>query len=269
VSRQLVRSLDRRRLRRLLGGARTRHTRCYLVVLPGCAKAALYVAERLAAASLEPVFVLNACGRSEALWLEQHATGRLSIRLTTAPGAPAKHGTVLTLLLESDQEPFAVVDHDCAIFESAVLADLELSEREFLLALDHPHFYTVNRRTGMRFPRTHFLLLNAPLLRALMSKYRVSAEKCRRPPGRAAARLRDLDLGPHNYPREYLDFYDTLLVLMSLALADGFGIRWRPAELTQIVHLPHLGLGHDRRARQHALRRSSEPGSSSGNRSQE
>jgi hypothetical protein len=214
----------------------------FVIVLPGGGEMAVRAAASLGSGA-RPHLLLNGVDAAEAAALEQALPEVARFHLTAVSGAPLKHGTVLTLLLRAVPEPFGILDHDCLVLDDGLLRGLHLASDEFLAAPEHPHFFNTNPATGLRFPRTHFLYLNAPLLRRLMREHRITAEKTVRPPRRLATRLAAMGLGTHNYPRHYLRHFDTLLLLMSVAMSEGYRVRWLPAAVDRIVHLGHLAAG--------------------------
>jgi hypothetical protein len=230
------------RLARLTAGREGRdRVPFFVIILPGGGEMAARAAASLGPGA-RPHLLLNGVGAAEAAALEEALPEVPRLRLTVLPGAPLKHGTVLTLLLRALEEHFGVLDHDCLVLDDNLLRGLRLDREEFLAAPDHPHFFNVNPATGLRFPRTHFLYLNAPLLRRMMEEHRITAEKRVRPPRRLKSRLAAMGIGTHNYPRHYLSHFDTLLLLMSLAMSEGYRVRWIPAAADRIVHLGHLAV---------------------------
>ncbi len=209
-----------------------------MIVVPGIEELARRNAADLATRCRLTV-VLNGYGSSGADRIAPTFLAESVIRLRTLPRFPVKHGTALTGLLHRASDDFAILDPDCRISDSRLLERPEFNAVEFLAAPDHPHFFNTNPTTGERFPRTHFLIINHGLIRRTMSAHRITAEKYRRSPARLAAQLARLGYGSNNFPRVYLQHFDTLLLVISMALADGLRVRWLPVGTDQIRHLKH------------------------------
>lgn len=156
--------------------------------------------------------------------------------LDVLPGSFWAHGTVLTLLTRSVREPFGILDPDCFVFDGGLFADLRCGERELALGVAAPGFSTWNEPARLRLPRTHWLFLNAPLLRDLMARHRIGCEKVTRTPRRLRALLASVGLGDHNFPPARLRFYDTLQLLLATGLAEGCAVRYLPVAGGGIVH---------------------------------
>ncbi len=183
--------------------------------------------------------VMNGFSGSRARRLAAKANVDASIRLRTLPGFPVKHGTAITLLLDHAEEDFVLLDADCFVRDPKVLELPGFEPDEYLAAPDHAHFFNVNRVTGERFPRTHFLMFNVKLVREVMERHRITAEKYVRAPRRLARALATMDYGNHNFPRSHLRHFDTLLLLMAMARYDGLRPHWITAGASQIMHWKH------------------------------
>jgi hypothetical protein len=159
------------------------------------------------------------------------------------------HGTVLNLLVRGVAAPFGVLDHDCYVFDETLLAGLACGERELALGIDLPGFVTWNERAGLRLPRTHWLFLNAPLLRSVMAHHAVDCEKATRTPRPLAPLLAAVGLGDHNFPPPHLPFYDTLQLLLAVGIAEGATVRYLSTGPEGIAHLGGATRQQLRRAR--------------------
>ncbi|MGH9464452.1 MAG: hypothetical protein ACRD0X_02315 [Thermoanaerobaculia bacterium] len=184
-----------------------------------------------------PVCVVgNGAGRDERARFSRAFPEIPRCELPTLPGALWSHGSALNLLLREVTAPFGIVDHDCYVFGDELLAGLGCGERELTLAVDLPGFFTWNERAGLRLPRTHWLFLNAPLLRDLMRRHEMGCEKAERTPLRVASLLATVGFGDRNFPPPHLPFYDTLHLLLAVGLAEGHTVRYLPASDADIVH---------------------------------
>lgn len=172
---------------------------------------------------------------------EEGALARLApetprFRLSTVPGSWWEHGAVLDLLSDGVERPFGLLDHDCFVMDPAVLARLEVGERDLLAAPDVPGFFRLNEASGLRFPRTHLLYLNAPRVREVRRRYGISCRKATRTPPVLRPCLGALGLGDHNFPPHPMAFWDTLQLVMAAGLAAGLGWRFVPVEEGSLVH---------------------------------
>lgn len=157
-------------------------------------------------------------------------------RLSTPPGSWWEHGAVLDLLTGGVERPFGLLDHDCYVMEPAIFARLELGESDLLAAPDVPGFWRLNEASGLRFPRTHFLYLNAPRLREVRRRHGISCRKATRTPARLREPLAALGLGVHNFPPSPMRFWDTLQLVMAAGLADGLAWRFLAVPEGSLLH---------------------------------
>ncbi len=186
------------------------------------------------------LLVANGLDRSASRELARRYDRARVFRTGALPGFPAKHGTLLTLLLSAIPEDFGVLDDDCYVRDGALLEVPQFGEREFLAVPDHVHFFTVHEPTGRRYPRTHFLIFQRARILELMNRYAIDAQKVVHPPRALAPLLAKLELGPSRYPRTYLRYFDTMLLLISVALASGLEVRWLRAAPDAVLHRRHL-----------------------------
>ena len=80
------------------------------------------------------------------------------------------------------------------------------------------------------FPLTYFLFFNAEALQALMRRYAVDARIYREIPATAKDAMARVGLGPGTFWKHYHTFYDTLHVLLAVALAEGLKYRFLSSE---------------------------------------
>jgi len=157
-------------------------------------------------------------------------------RLSTMPGSWWEHGAVLDLLTDGVERPFGLLDHDCYVMDPLILERLEPGERDLLVAPDAAGFFRRNQASGLRFPRTHCLSLNAPRLREVRRRHGISCRKATKTPPGLRGPLAALGLGDHNFPPHPMPFWDTLQLVMAAGLADGLAWRWVPVEDGALVH---------------------------------
>jgi len=150
--------------------------------------------------------------------------------LRTLPGSSVAHGDVISLLLAHDDSNFGILDHDCYVFDPTVFAQLDPGDRECMVGV-FPGFST---KTGIFYPETFFLFFHTKLLRELMQRHRVDARWYRQAPASATAQLERIGLGPYTFLKDHHNFFDTLHVLLALALSEGMAVRFlgTPRELS-------------------------------------
>ncbi|MEZ5331421.1 MAG: hypothetical protein R2991_05090 [Thermoanaerobaculia bacterium] len=172
---------------------------------------------------------------------EEEALARLvpeapRFRLSTVPGSWWEHGAVLDLLSDGVAGAFGLLDHDCFVLDPSVLDGLRPDDGELLAAPDVAGFWGLNEASGLRFPRTHLVMLDAPRVRGVRRRHGISCRKAARTPARLRGPLRALGLGDHNLPSPALGFWDTLQLVMAAGLADGLRWRLQPVPEGSLVH---------------------------------
>ena len=237
LDRQLIRWRDRRRLERLLAGvAAGDYLPVFVVVVPrtlGWLEPCL----KLVPDEVPLVLVTNGLSGAESRRLAIEFPGRPQFPLSVIPGSFAKHGTVLDLLVGAANSDFVVLDHDCYVFDAELFRPVLWRGDEFLAAVDVAGFFTINAATGLKFPRTHFLVLRRDRLVELRERFGVGCEKAESTPHAVAELLRAIGIGDHNFPPARMTFYDTLQLAMSAGFALGWSVRQFSASPEDIAHI--------------------------------
>jgi len=242
VGRLAIRTRDRRRLAALLArlraspGWRGDRLPVFVVVVPNTL-GWLEPCVKLVPPEVPLLLVANGLAGAERRELAAVAPGRPVLALSVLPGAFAKHGTVLDLLAAAAGSDFILLDHDCYVFDGSLFDRVAWRDGEILAAIDRPGFYTVNAASGLRFPRTHFLVVRREALLELRARHGVGCEKATRTPRRLADLLARVGLGDHNFPPHRMPFYDTLQLAMAVAFAEGRRVRWLPVAADGISHV--------------------------------
>jgi hypothetical protein len=105
-------------------------------------------------------------------------------------------------------------------------------------------FEQASRRTGLHYPLTHLLYFNTQALRPLMQRWHIDARQYRRAPPQVAAPLALLGLGLRGYLKDYHAFFDTLHVLLAVALSEGMTLRFEPLNQdTPVIHIGGTSIG--------------------------
>jgi hypothetical protein len=215
--------LNERALRRLHAG-NPRHAdggHFYVIVMPGTLHF-LLPCLALLPADLRVSLLANGARAFELRQLAASFPALPIARLASMPGTSLTHGDVITLLLNSNTGNFGLLDHDCYIFDRAVFTELAPGPKQCLTAV----FGGVSEKTGLTYPETFFLYLNTPVLREIMSRYAVDARIYRAAPARVRPIIERVGLGQGVFYKDYLTFFDTLHLLLGLAVAGGFGLRF-------------------------------------------
>jgi len=67
------------------------------------------------------------------------------------------HGTVLNLLLRTNDSNFGIIDHDLFLFNPQIFDDLSFKKDECVIGA----FKLINTRAQLSFPTTHFMFFNS------------------------------------------------------------------------------------------------------------
>lgn len=237
LGRGLVRGRDVGRLRRFLGRYWDRaRPPVFVIVLPNTI-GWLEPCLKLVAPEVPLFLIANGLSKRARRELAGRFPQRPVFALSTPPDAYARHGTVLDLLIAGTPGDLMILDHDCYLFDPAPLAPVAWKPGEFIAAIDRPGFSTVNRTSGLRFPRTHFLILHGALMRDLRRRFGVGCEKVLYTPRGLVERLAAVGIGDHNYPPALMPFFDTLQLAMAVAFAEGWRVRWLPVADGGIAHI--------------------------------
>ncbi len=231
---------DRRRLRHWLGGGGAlrggRGLPTFVVVVPGTL-GWLRPCLRLLPPELPLRLIVNGLGGDELRELRAIAPDTPIFRLSVVRGAIARHGAVLDLLLRELPLDFAILDHDCYVFDPTLFDAVTWEADEVVAGIRRQGFVMVNPASGRTFPRTHFLVLRGERLRAIADRHGIGCGKATRTPPAVAPLLAGIGIGDHNFPPPHLPFYDTLQLLLAVAFAEGGEVRWLPVAADGIRHI--------------------------------
>lgn len=211
----------------------------YLIVMPGTLHF-LVPCLSLLPVHMRVILIANGAAEWECQYLARAFPRYPIFKLFTFPGSSLSHGTVLTLCLAWNERPFGVLDHDCYVFDPSIFDDLEFGERDCLVAV----FGNTAARLGIPYPETFFLYFNSTLLRPIMGRYRVDARAYRKLPQTAREPLATIGIRDGVYLKEYHDYFDTLHVLLLLALTEGLTVRFlQSVDADSIAHLGSTSSG--------------------------
>ena len=189
---------------------------------------------------VQVVLLNNGARRWERRVLRKRYPALQMFDLWTLPMSSVAHGHVINLLLESGHGNFGLVDHDCYVFDDAIFEQLVPANDECLLSL----FGEASRSVEITFPLTYFLYFNTGALQGLMQRYRVYARLYRSMPPTARDAMASIGLGPAIFWKHYHNFYDTLHVLLAVAVADGLKFRFVSShEQLPAIHVGGTSIG--------------------------
>jgi hypothetical protein len=208
--------------------------RFYLIVMPGTLHY-LFPCVRLLPAGVSPVLLLNGVSPAEARLLRRRVPHLPRYPLAALPGSSLTHGGVLNLLFAGEEENFGILDHDLYVFKPEIFHQLNLEENTIAISA----FHLYNRLAQLFFPTTHFLFFNLKLIINIIDKYHIGAQKYKKPPSYLNNLLEQLNLGPHNYLKDYLNYYDTLNLIWAMAVYEGYTFKFFPLSTNEYFY--HLG----------------------------
>ena len=211
----------------------------YLIVMPRMLHF-LIPCIRLIPPDVQVIFI----GNGQSAWEEKQARALRPnapfFNLATLPRSSLAHGHVIDMLLQHNEEPFGIVDHDLYVFDEEIFRFKNFAEDECMRGI----FGDVSARTGLVYPQTHFLFLNTPVLRGLMERYQVHARLYRSLPRRLASVAAKVGVAKGATLKDYHDFFDTLHVLLVLAYAEGYRVGFiEPPHDESVFHVGGTSIG--------------------------
>jgi hypothetical protein len=126
------------------------------------------------------------------------------------------------MLFDHHETNFGIIDHDLYIFNKDTFCRLTFEDGQCALGAFRIH----NKKANIEFPTTHFMFFNMNLIRMVRSKYKIGAHMYRRIPRQTTEGLRSLNLGYHNFPKDYLNVFDTMNLLLVMALFEGLSFKF-------------------------------------------
>ncbi len=216
---------------------------CFFVIAMPRTLHYLFPSLDLLPADLAVVIIGNGLRSWERRALARRYPDRARFDLPALPGTSQMHGRALSLFLRCAEHDFGILDHDLYVFDSSLFDRLEPGPEECALAV----FREVHRRLRLTYPETYFLYFNVGVMRSLMERYGIDARQYREPPASTRERLRELGLGEGECLKDYQDYFDTLCVLWSVAMAEGKAIRFMEGTAANSVwHVGGTSLGSPR-----------------------
>ena len=179
--------------------------------------------------------ILNGTDHWEDSFLREYHNNIPIFKLKLLPNSSLSHGRLLNLLLTHNQYNFGIIDHDLYIFNKDIFNQLQFKSDEFIIGI----YKIINTNSQLTFPTTHFLFFNITPIKNIMLNYKIGAQKYRIIPSRLKDKLATLNLGYHNFLKEYLNYFDTLNLIMAMAFYEKLSAKI--FELSHFKDIYHLG----------------------------
>ena len=179
--------------------------------------------------------ILNGADQWEENFLKNSYDDLPIFKLNLLPSSSLSHGRLLNLLLTHNQYNFGIIDHDLYIFNKDIFNQLHFKSDEFIIGI----YKLTNTISQLIFPTTHFLFFNLIPIKNIMLKYKIGAQKYRIIPSHLKNKLAILNLGYHNFLKGYLNYFDTLNLIMAMAFYEKLSAKI--FELDHFIDVYHLG----------------------------
>ncbi len=186
------------------------------------------------------ILLSNGAHRWEKSLLQKKFPTLRIFNLWTLPFTSIVHSEVINLLLKKHPGNFGLVDHDCYIFDENLIEQLVVNEDEALLA----YLQNISPNVDLPYPLTHFLFFHTQPLRRIMRRYGIDASLYRKAPASTHQALISLGITAGEFLKHYHNFYDTLHILICMALAEGLNVRYlTSAQEHAVIHVGGTSLG--------------------------
>jgi len=190
------------------------------------------------AEGFEPVLILNSISPKDEQWLRQVYPQHLIISLKTSlsdnPESILSHGDVLNDLFACVKKPFCIQDPDCFVTNSSFWKQANLDIKHDVAG--GPFFKKPTHHDHV-LPNTFFLIFNPEIIKAVTSRYRISAGVRKKLPRKAQRKAQKLGYGIGQYPDAYKGYFDTLQAFWVLALAEGLNFKEMRGAGETIFHI--------------------------------
>ena len=165
--------------------------------------------------------ILNGVDKKESEMLQQKFSKYPMLHLKLFPKTSLPHGRMLNLFFENNDKNFGIIDYDLFVFNNKIFKAIELRENEFVAGI----YKLKNKKAGLVFPTTHFMFFNTKRIKQIMKKYKIGAQEYKRIPFRLKKKLLSINLGYHNFLKDYLYYFDTLNLIMAMAFYSKHSAR--------------------------------------------
>lgn len=181
--------------------------------------------------------IFNGAKRWERKKLTKMFAQRPAITLLTLPFSSVNHGPVINLLFAVNQCNFGIIDHDLYIFDKTLLQQRSFTNNQSMRAV----FKGVNPNTGMEYPHTFWLFFNCTSLKQIMQHFNIDARIYYDVDKAVRQALATVGLSEGVFIKEYMNYFDTLHVLLGLSYAQGLDIDY--VDTTEVFHLGGTSMG--------------------------
>jgi len=213
----------------------------YIIVMPNILHY-LIPCTKLIPKDINLFFILNGTDKWEEDFLRNYYKDSPIFKLKLIPHSCLSHGRLLNLLLAHNKSNFGIIDHDLYIFNKDIFNQLKFNPNEFIIGI----YKITNSISQLTFPTTHFLFFNTRIVKNIMLKYNIGAQKYRKIPSQLVNGLSAINLGYHNFLKEYLNYFDTLNLIMAMAFSENFTSKILDLKYSEdVCHLGKTSYGPD------------------------
>lgn len=181
--------------------------------------------------------VFNGAQAWERAKLKALFKNRPCVKLVTLPFSSVNHGPVINLFLHQNHSNFGIIDHDLYIFDEQLLRQRDFTNKQSMRAV----FKGVNQISGLTYPHTFFLYFNTQVLKQIMQKYEVDARIYYQVDALTSQTLEKVGLGGGAYIKEYINYFDTLHVILGLSYAQKLEVDY--VNTRDVFHLGGTSMG--------------------------
>jgi hypothetical protein len=181
--------------------------------------------------------IFNGAKRWERKKITEMFAKRPAIKLLTLPFSSVNHGPVINLLFAVNQYNFGIIDHDLYIFDKTLLQQSCFTNNQSMRAV----FKGVNPITGMEYPHTFWLFFNCTAIKEIMQRFDVDARIYYDAGQSVNQALATVGLTNGVFIKEYMNYFDTLHILLGLSYAQGLEVDY--VDTKQVFHLGGTSMG--------------------------
>ena len=192
----------------------------YIIVMPNILHF-LIPCLKLIPRKVNVFLILNGTAGWEENYLRKNFNGYPSFKLITFPHSSLSHGSVLNLLLGNNDSNFGIIDHDLFMFNPQIFDELDFKEDECVIGV----FKLGNKKAQLTFPTTHFMFFNIKRIHQIMTTYKIDARQYKKVPRHLEDKLAGMKIGHQNYLKEYLNYFDTFNLILTMAFYEKLSAR--------------------------------------------
>lgn len=210
----------------------------FVIIMPG----GIHVAQlsiSLVPEEQDIVVVMNGLDEWEKNWIRNN----LHVTWIIEVNGQLEHSEVLNVLFDRIEQNFGILDYDCFVLNNEIFSKLvELDDQTSMNAC----FLRHNQQLGIDIPETFLLFFNTKLINRFRTEFNVNCEQLRweNIPMSVKESLSTLGLNEAQLPEIHKPYYDTLRVLMLLAMAKNKPYRFiarHPATPVPSGEVFHIG----------------------------